>query len=318
LLFRKRTKSSQNFVRVLLERIYFKKEETSLDILSSYAVGLGLTKCISTPFEVCGTASQIFGTSNISLLASLKDKNRGRILWAGLSTDFKTTILNVVIENLVFDVLKNRLAKGKDGPQMLKSRRLKASIVAKFIAVLCTYAGEVLRTRKISSQFQPTQFPLTLRACTKDIFMKPRILKFGSGLGPSLVKAILYTFLKELLFRKLQQLEEVSNRHNESRAAGFSKALMLDYISEFVTESILYPMTVIIRKLQMDPNRSFFETLTKVWKRERFQGLFQGFQYYIMDTIFIYFGAMLFFTFCRTLIRNGKKLLKQTPKTNSE
>jgi len=369
LLFRKRTESSQKFIRILLERKYLGAGESPFDIVFSYIISVVIMKILSTPFEVSQTVYQVLGRSENSLFktiifASLSNPLRRKVLWSGWLVDLLSVFPNIVVENIAFDMLsilsrffrkklyrrttffqrfplfqledseENKSNSGNvphTNPNIAdglgrsrgdrKKNRLVSGLVSKLIAHIVTYPLEVLRTRYIISQFVPSSFleeqSLTLRGCLNGIWVHPKHFNFGSGLLPMVSKVIVYICFKEIILSLMKarqkKMESYWNRpyklNAESTREGFSKCLMVDFVSGAIAECLTFPFSVIIRNLQVNPAIDFFGCLEKIWRREKLFGLFSGFRYQLVGTVLTWFGTMVFFSLSRTLISASKQLL---------
>jgi len=147
-------------------------------------------------------------------------------------------------------------------------------------------------------------------------------ISFGSGFYASIIKVILYIALKDVTYNQLKAIAtrrkviqqykrwQPEDEEDEESSISFSKSLMLDYVSGLVSEFLLLPMTVIIRKLQSKSDLhnlptwqgSFIRAMKHIWKTEGIMGFYRGLPYHAVDGLLIYFGTMAFFAIFRAAL----------------
>jgi len=283
-------------------------------------IGIASAKILATPFEVCQTLMQVHpewksGTSIFKrvLEYGATNSNNWYLFWTGLLVDLARVAPSIMTENVVYSglkILKSKWSVSRSFPsrESSKKERLKLGFIAKFAALIVTYPLALIRTRLILNQFHTPSLDTSLKGSLKDSFL----FHFGSGMPVAIIKMGLYILIKEAAFRKLKKKTEqhtpaVFANDYARDSSHLSAAIMLDYISGAIAESLLFPLILIIRKLQTK-NGGLLKCINQIWKKEGLRGFFSGFKYHLMDVLLIYFGTMLFYTLSRFMIKTANML----------
>eukprot|EP01116_Phalansterium_solitarium_P016604 TRINITY_DN3888_c0_g1_i1.p1 TRINITY_DN3888_c0_g1~~TRINITY_DN3888_c0_g1_i1.p1 ORF type:complete len:342 (+),score=80.80 TRINITY_DN3888_c0_g1_i1:503-1528(+) len=328
ILFRQRTIAAQKFLKLLQNRDHFYEGESSIDIVLSYIAGLLVSKALATPLEVSQIIAHVLGRKNPDVLrgvlrAFLLDPARRGVLWSGWLVDLFTWLPDLAVENIAFRLIKRHIPDKYDltGRVPRKEWNWGACLASKLLATLVSYPGAVMRTRAVMRSFGSP--PGDWRSCVADVYAGARL---GCGLLPALVRVVLFIGLKEFYYRNLRQLDKRHSRRSfgsdSEDELGFSvepppdetqisKHLMLDYLSGALAECVLFPLTVIIHKMQASRpgGPGFFQLFRATWRDEGVRGLLGGFGAHVGDICLIYFGAGLVFTITRGIIQRVNRLL---------
>jgi len=122
----------------------------------------------------------------------------------------------------------------------------------------------------------------------------------------------LYIFLKDIFFKTLKRRTKRIARtlfqsNFERDSSELSTAIMLDYTSAIMAETVLFPLSLIIRKLQCK-DRGISNCIADLWKKEGLRGFFGGFTFHLIDLFFVYFATMVFYSLSRLLVAGSKKI----------
>ena len=69
---------------------------------------------------------------------------------------------------------------------------------------------------------------------------------------------------------------------------------MLDYLSGLFSEFITFPLSVLVRNLQLK-NENWKDLVVKIWKEEGIRGFYKGSQYHFVSVLLMYKYCYCFF-----------------------
>ncbi|PRP79200.1 hypothetical protein PROFUN_13080 [Planoprotostelium fungivorum] len=210
-----------------------------------------------------------------------------------------------------------------------------------------------------SEEPRPVLFRESLNKVYKDIFIHSKTLNFGSGLITMIVKTVFYITIKQALLKHffIFQKEEKfpvdvedddaptsniqwllnhlfginSKRVRQGRLSGvdprpaqetFIRCLFADYLTGAVAEAVMIPLTLILKKRQLDKqtlwasiklvkhlNDVTWRRILKAWTSSgELTWTFRGLRFHLINVFVVWFSTMAFFQLWRLFVSRVRRV----------
>eukprot|EP01080_Neovahlkampfia_damariscottae_P005751 gene5751-9572_t len=248
------------------------------------AVATSFARCLGAPLTRITILQQTHefrsreapGKVKISNIQIVKDifKNEGlRGFWRGNLTDLTRSIPQGGITYLVYEIFKKYFLKFDSSTHGTYSRLL-AGGSAGLVNVLSTYPLEVVRTRLAVQSKDSIQYNGIVDTIKK-IRQQEGFKAFYRGCGISMTQSFPMMAMNYTLF-------DYAKGYLEDRGyKGMVYSVLSGVFSGTITSSVLFPMDVVIRNMQLDGDGKVFKSpmdcARKIFVNQGVKGFFRGY-----------------------------------------
>ena len=249
------------------------------------AIATSFARCLGAPLTRVTILQQThefrsrdnpLANGKISNLQVVKEifKNEGlKGFWRGNLTDLARSIPQGGITYLSYEMFKKYFLKFDSSTHGTYSRLI-AGGTAGLINVLSTYPLEVLRTRLAVQSKNSIQYDGIVDT-VKKIYQKEGFKAFYRGCGISMTQSFPMMAMNYTLFDFAKgKLEERGHK-------GLFFSVTSGVFSGTITSSILFPMDVVIRNMQLDGDgkvfKSPFDCAKQIFVNQGIKGFFRGY-----------------------------------------